>query len=181
MTQLIRYLVIANLLCGLLSQTVFATDPYKISYQRSLNDKVIESDFAEGLRWQDDRFQQSRVKVVVFNGYVLLHGEVPEKELVTIAEEHARKLKHVRQVFNQIIVDEPHESNTIDNVVISANIKGRLWSSSDINASRVHYEVDDRTVYLMGLVDPVEAQNIVTLIQNTSSIDKVVTLFEYIQ
>ena len=181
MTQFIRYLVMANLLCGFLPQVVFAADEYKISYQRSLNDKVIENDFSEGLRWQDDRFQQSRVKAKTFNGYVLLYGEVPEEELIAIAEKHARSLKHVRRVFSQIIVDEPHQSNTIDNVVISANIKGHLWSSTDINASRVYYEVDDRTVYLMGLVDPAEANNIVSLVQSITSVDKVVTLFEYVQ
>ena len=159
----------------------FAAAKDKISYQRALYDKTIESDFKEGLRWQDSRFEAARVKVKVFNGYVLIYGEVPEKDLISIAENHASKLKRVRRVFNQLKVANNQHPNTIGDLLLISNIKSHLWASIDIDATKVHYEVDGNTVYLMGLMTSEEANTTISLVQKIRSVDKVITLFEYIE
>lgn len=165
----------------ILASPSFATEKDKISYRRALYDEVIESDFEDGLRWQDDRFEATRVKVKAFNGYVLIYGEVPEKDLTLLAEKHAKKLKHVRRVFNQIHVAENQNPSTLDDLLLTSSIKSHLWSSTSINATKVHYEVDGNTVYLMGLVTSEEAQKTVELVKKIKSVDRVITLFEYIQ
>ena len=162
----------------LLATTLSALEA-KISYERKLQDERIEDDFSEGLRWTDQSLDKDETKIRVFNGYALLYGSVDNQQLKTKAEDHASKLKHVRTVFNQLQIGAK-KPNWFNQTLLNGKIRSNFLTASDFDSSKVKFESFHTTVYLMGLVTSTEAEAAVRSVSQVSGVNKVVTLFEYV-
>jgi osmotically-inducible protein OsmY len=94
---------------------------------------------------------QSDVGVTVYEGRVLLTGQVPTAELKSQAQQLASAVKGVRTVYNEVEV-APSESawNTAKDGWISSRVRSDLVFNSHIRSVNYTVETVNRSVYLIG-------------------------------
>ena len=156
-------------------------DPGKRTFGNYIDDKKIKTMIAVNLRKAAPGLEQAHVNVHVFNGHVLLTGEVPSEELRSLAGAIARDSHMVKQAYNELRIqgNSTFFSRTNDNW-IATKVKSQLLASDNVNSSRVKTVVENRTVYIMGLLNEEEAEFITEIIKNTVGVEKVVRVIEYV-
>lgn len=155
-------------------------DPGKRSFGTYIDDEKLENVIAVNLRKTGPGLESAHINVFCFNGVVLLTGEVPSQDLRQLAGETARKISQVRQVHNELLVQSNSTffSRTNDNWLAS-KVRSKVLLA-EIESERVKVIVENRVVYLMGLLTREEAQTVSEMVAETSGVEKVVRVFEYI-
>ncbi len=160
-------------------------DPVSIDDSRRtwgswIDDQTIETVAAVNINKADPTLREARVKVISFNGIILLVGQVPSQSLKTLAGQTAQNVQKVRQVYNELnvspnadIIEQSNDS------WLTAKVKAAMVSSEAVLADRIKVATEQGTVYLMGLVTPKVAQEAVNIAANTSGVRRVVKVFEY--
>lgn len=126
----------------------------------------------------------NRVKIVVYNGVMLLCGQVRSAELRQRAQKVAENVRGVTRVVNELeVTDEPQGfwRRRQDNV-LSARVKTALLditSMPGFDATRVNITAAHHVVYLMGLVSHEEADAVTAIARDVGGVEKVVKVFEY--
>jgi len=128
----------------------------------------------------DDNF----VHTVVYNGTVLLCGQLRSAELKQRAQAQVGPLEGVKRVVNEIeVTDDPigFWRRRADNTM-TARVKTALLDITSLpgfDPSRVNVTTVNSTVYLMGMVNHEEAEAVVDVARNVAGVAKVVKVFEY--
>ena len=123
------------------------------------------------------------VAIVVYNGVILLVGEVRTPELKARAEQRVSGFEGTRRIVNELEVTEPQGfwSRRGDDT-ITARVKTGfldLVSLQGFDPTRVNVTTAHRVVYLMGLVTHEEADAVTEIARNVNGVERVVKLFEY--
>ncbi len=161
------------------------SEPVQISNNKrslgtKLNDDRLETYARVNLLKADPAFEDTRVNIDSFNGFVLLTGQVPTEHLRQIAGNTVSAINSVRQVHNELQVGPQARfgSQSLD-AWITTKIKSRLVASS-IQSRRVHIITEAQTVFLMGLVSRNEADRIAEVARTSDGVQQVVKVFEYL-
>ena len=124
------------------------------------------------------------VKSIVYNGVVLLCGQVRSEELKHRAQSKVEPLEGVKRVVNELeVTDDPQgfwrrrEDNAMTARVKTALLD--ITSMPGFDPTRVNVTVVHGVVFLMGMVSHEEADATADVARNISGIDKVVKVFEY--
>jgi osmotically-inducible protein OsmY len=124
------------------------------------------------------------VKVVVYNGVMLLAGQVRSEALKQLAQKTVADIADVKRVVNEIeVTDEPEgfwrrrEDNTLTLRVKTALLD--ITSLPGFDPTRVNVTTSHHVVYLMGLVSHEEADAVADVARDVGGIEKVVKVFEY--
>ena len=125
---------------------------------------------------------KNNVIIVVYNGVMLLVGEVRTPELKQRAEARVSGFDGTRRLVNQLDVMEPEGfwSRRRDNT-ITAHVKTALLDLTSIKGfdpSRVNVTTAHRVVYLMGKVTSEEEEAVVGIARNVAGVERVVKVFE---
>ena len=124
------------------------------------------------------------VKIVVYNGTLLLCGQVRSAELKQRAHAKVENFEGVKRIVNEIeVTDEPQGfwRRRQDNAM-TARVKTALLditSMPGFDPTRVNVTAVHGVVFLMGLVSHEEADAVVDTARNIGGVDKVVKVFEY--
>jgi osmotically-inducible protein OsmY len=111
----------------------------------------------------------------------LLTGEVISKDLQQYAVDLVSNLDKVKRVHNELTINSlANFSERSGDTWLTSKVKGKMLSSKELDASRVKVVSESDTVYLMGLVTPDEGQIAARIASETEGVQKVITLFEYI-
>jgi osmotically-inducible protein OsmY len=107
--------------------------------------------FAIKARLLRSDFSFSGVDVVVVDGVALLMGHVPDEAAKAEAARIARSAPNVRDVGDELTVDPEGRRflGASDQVVLS-QVRSRLIAAKGVPSERVHIEVYDGVVYLLG-------------------------------
>lgn len=161
------------------------SDPVQISNNKrslgtKLNDDRLETYARVNLLKADQAFENTRVNIDSFNGFVLLTGQVPSEHLRQLAGSTVGAINSVRQVHNELQVGPIARfgSQSLD-AWITTKIKSRLVASS-IQSRRIHIITEAQTVFLMGLVSRHEADRIAEVARTSDGVQQVVKVFEYV-
>lgn len=156
-------------------------DPGQRSKGEVVDDKQITTFLKVNLTKADPAFEKANVNFVSYNGVVLLTGEVPSKALRELAAKTARDINAVRLVHNQLNIASKSTiySRTYDNW-LAAKVKTKIINNQIIEANRVKIIVENRVVYIMGLVTEKEAQAISEVASTTKGVTKVVRAVELV-
>ena len=128
----------------------------------------------------------NHINTTSYNGAVLLTGEVVSEAARRQAEQIARNLSEppVREVYNELVIGPPSSLSVQSNdAMITTKVKTALFQITHIpnfDPSRVKVVTNQSVVYLMGLVQPREADAAADVASQVSGVRQVVTLFEYI-
>lgn len=161
------------------------SDPVQISTNKrslgtKLNDDKLETYARVNLLKADAAFENARVNIDSFNGFVLLTGQVPTEHLRQLAGNTVGAINSVRQVHNELQIGPQARfgSQSLD-AWITTKVKSRLVASS-IQSRRVHIITEAQTVFLMGLVSRHEADRIAEVARTSDGVKQVVKVFEYV-
>jgi osmotically-inducible protein OsmY len=144
-----------------------------------LDDEVIEDKTSFAI---NERFKgEFHVNVTSFNGIVLLTGEVPAEAAKTDIGQLVRTTPKVRAVQNELFVGPVSDLQTRSNdTLITSKVKARFVEAAKFQINYVKVVTERGTVYLMGMVKHVEANDAAEIARTTDGVQRVVKVFEYI-
>lgn len=150
-----------------------------------LDDKRIQMGAYDSLNRDKELVIQNRVMIAVYNGVMLLMGEVRTAELKQRAESAVTGFAGVHRIVNEIEIMEPegYWTNRGDNT-ITGHVKMALNDATSVpgfDATRIKVSTAHRVVYLMGLVTPEEETMVTEYARNVAGVERVVKVFEYIE
>jgi osmotically-inducible protein OsmY len=149
-----------------------------------VDDKRIYLGAYDTLNKDKELALKNRVIIVVYDGVMLLAGEVHTSELKQRAERLVSGFDGTRRVVNELVIDEPEGfwSRRRDNT-ITLHVKTALLDLTSLDGfdpTRVNVTTTHRTVYLMGKVTHEEDEAVTGIARDVSGVEKVVKLFEYL-
>jgi len=156
-------------------------DAGKRTFGTRMNDNRTESLAIKNIHKAHADLAEAHVMVNSYNGIVLLTGQVPSEEARIAAGQVVEELRHVRQVHNELEVAGPTSlvSRTND-FWLSTKIRTQMGFSPDADAGRIKVITENGVVFLMGLLTREEAERAVALTRDVFGVQKIVTVFEYI-
>ncbi|MCQ4164370.1 BON domain-containing protein [Tahibacter harae] len=179
--------IAASLLSGCIAAVVGGTAAGvghdRRSWTTVIADRNIQASAYDNFNKDKELALKNNVSIVVYNGVMLLVGEVRTPELKQRAEQRVSGYEGVRKLVNEIEVREPEGflSQRRDNT-ITAHVKTALLDIVDMpgfDPTRVNITTVHRTVYLMGLLSREEADRVAEIARNVAGVEKVVRVLEY--
>jgi len=156
------------------------------SFGRVLEDRNLQLSVIDKINRDKAMVRDNNhVKVVVYDGIMLLCGQLRSAELKQRAQAIAESFDGVARLVNDIeVTDEPQGfwRRRQDNTQ-SARVKTALLditSMPGFDPTRVNVTAAHGVVYLLGLVTHEEDAAVTEIARNVSGVDKVVKVFEYI-
>jgi len=147
------------------------------------DDKRIYLNAYDSLNRDKELALHNNVTLVVYNGVLLIVGEVRTAELKQRAEQRVSGVD-ARRIVNELEVSEPRGfwSNRRDNS-ITAHVKTALLDLTSLpgfDPTRVNVTTAHRVVYLMGKLTREEDEAVVDIARNVAGVERVVKVFEYL-
>lgn len=125
--------------------------------------------------------EHSHISVTTFNRIVLLAGQVESPEMRRRAYELVKCVPNIRRINNQLCIGEPvHTMDKSMDVWITTKVKTAMLREKGLKSTQIKVLTEACTVYLMGLVTHEQAEIAVEVVREVNRVEKVVTLFEYI-
>ncbi|HVV98315.1 MAG TPA: BON domain-containing protein [Rhodanobacteraceae bacterium] len=148
-----------------------------------IDDKRIYLGAYDAINKDKELALKNSVIIVVYNGVMLLVGEVRTEELKQRAERLVTGFDGTRKIVNEIDVREPEGwwSRRTDNM-LTARVKTGLLDLTSLpgfDPTRVNVTTAHRVVYLMGKVSHEEDDAVTQIARDTDGVEKVVKVFEY--
>jgi len=149
-----------------------------------VEDKRIFLGAYDSLNKDKELALKNRVIIVVYNGVMLLAGEVRTEDLKQRAERLVDGFEGTRRIVNELEVTEPigFWSRRRDNT-ITAHVKTALLDLTSLDGfdpTRVNVTTAHRVVYLMGKVTREEDEAVTGIARDVRGVEKVVKVFEYV-
>lgn len=149
-----------------------------------IEDQEIEFKGAEAISNNAALNSQAHVSVTCYNGIVLLTGEAPTEALRNRAAELVQNIAHVHTVHNEIAIAAPSSlMSRSSDALITAKVKASLFEIKGypgFDPTRVKVVTENGIVYLMGLLKRDEAAAVTNEVRQVGGVQRVVTLFQYI-
>ena len=148
-----------------------------------IDDNALEFVIEREIKASDEGFKGAHLVTTVYDGLVLLLGEVPSAALKDKATEVTESLYKVDpdKVYNYLTVGGPISllARTNDSY-LSGKVKTRLLTARDVPASKVKVVTENGVVYLLGKITPSDAELVVAETQKTFGVQKIVKVFDYL-
>jgi len=144
------------------------------------DDNKIEFDIRGSISDQKE-IQNENVSVTVFNGTVLLTGEVPDQRDIDKILDLAKAHKGSQQVVNRLeLAGKTNLTSRANDGWITTRVKTAMATSGALDPTRVKVVTERANVYLMGLVTRAEAEAAVKVTRSVPGVVRVIKVFEYI-
>ncbi|MCF6287931.1 MAG: BON domain-containing protein [Proteobacteria bacterium] len=146
-----------------------------------IDDKIISAQVRKEIHRAIDN--DKHIKVMTYNGVVLLVGEAETHSDKIKAEDTAAERSGVTRVINELKESIPTniKRRTKDSYITSKAKSALLTVKLEgFNPTRVRIMTTRGFVYLMGKVTKQEAEDVVEKIRNLRGVKRVVKVFEYI-
>jgi osmotically-inducible protein OsmY len=123
----------------------------------------------------------THVNITSFNRMVLLTGEVSTEAEKKMAEDTINRIVNVRGVTNELnVAPISSVASRTNDVFINSKIKATYVDAKDLFANAFKIVVENKDVFLMGLVTEREANSAAELASRVKGVNKVVKVFEII-
>ena len=163
------------------NQEPIAIDEGERTWGSWLDDQTVETVTTVNIKKADPALRSARVKVISFNGIVLLVGQVPNQQLKELASHTAQNVAKVRQVYNELEIGPNADLMTQSNDSwLTGKIKTAMLANDAVTGDKIKINTEQGTVFLMGLVTPEMAAEAASIAANTRGVSRVVKVFEYI-
>jgi osmotically-inducible protein OsmY len=127
---------------------------------------------------------QIHINIISINGVVLLVGQAPTEAARQKAAELVSPIPKVRLVHNEMTIAAPNSYMTrSSDSLITAKVKTKLFTIKEhdnFDPTRVKVVTENGIVYLMGILNHSEADNVTDAARQVSGVQKIVKLFEYL-
>ncbi|MCS6763351.1 MAG: BON domain-containing protein [Candidatus Protistobacter heckmanni] len=123
--------------------------------------------------------QRGNVGASVFNGRILLSGEVRNEQDKALAETTAKALKNAREVINEIVVG-PLSSvrGRVQDTYLTSRVKAAMIVTSGVPSNSMRIVTANGVVFLMGLATENEGRVAADVASGIGGVRRVVKFFE---
>jgi osmotically-inducible protein OsmY len=185
-------LILAMLVLGLLTgcaTVIDSTTSEPISDSRGtrttgqfIDDESAEITIAVNLKKASPELKVSNINVKVYNGVVLIAGQVSSEDARQIAEKVATQHRGVVRVINQLeIAGQATIISEINDLTISTQVKAIVLKDLGRNVyQRTVITTENSVVYIMGFVSKTEAAALENVVSSVRGVKRIVRVFEYI-
>lgn len=146
-----------------------------------VEDQNIKAKFTH-LYYQDKVLsKQTHVNVTSYNLQVLITGEVPLEQQKQQLSDIANQIKNVRYHYNEVIVGQPTSfSSRSNDSYLTSKIKTTVFTNmKELDGAQVKVVTENGSVFLMGLVNRKQGDQITEIARTTRGVKRVIKLFEY--
>ena len=154
------------------------------SFGTVIDDNVLEVRVGDALYGNEAFDTSSRIRIVAYNGWVLLAGEALDQRRVELATELVGEVDGVIRLFNELS-PEPKSGLGRRNSDrwISTRVKTSLGGVEieGFDLTRVKVTTTRGIVYLMGLVSREEGSAAVEQARRVRGVERVVSVFQYLE
>jgi len=145
---------------------------------KMVEDQAIEMQASDFIYSHKDMAKKVHVAVTSVNSTVLLTGEVPTQEFSNIIADKVNQMRPVKQVINKIKVRSKLPlSDRSNDTWVTSKVKTKLVSKKGL-LSRTKVVTSNNHVYLMGMVNNSEAEEIIAIVKSIDGIENITPLFE---
>ncbi len=154
------------------------------SHDALVSDLDIEVSVKDVLKDGGDALWYSHIVTAVYNGKVLLVGELPDAAARTKLIDGVRVIKGVKEVHDNVSGDAPispalqsQDQATKEGLLAALS---QIRTIEGFSSSMVNVIVENGVVYLLGLVHRNEGATAVNVVRHQHGVRQVVTIFEYL-
>ena len=147
-----------------------------------IDDETAEVTIAVNLKKASPELKVSNISVKVYNGVVLIAGQVPSEDARKIAEKVTSQHRGVVRVINQLeIAGKATIISEINDLTISTQVKALVLKDLGRNVyQRTLITTENSVVYVMGFVSRTEAAALENVVSSVRGVKRIVRVFEYI-
>lgn len=144
-------------------------------------DNSIQDNLAAKLSNQDN-FPKSNIYVDAFRGTVLLTGQVQDQAQKDFMLNVTRGYPGVTKIYDFTEIRLPVSYSVRSNdSFITSNVKAQLLGTNGIPSNSIKVETTNGIVYMLGSVTKAQGESAAQMTALVGGVQKVVTLFQYIQ
>ena len=119
----------------------------------------------------------SKIKIIVFEGKVLLVGTVSNNEARETASSLAWKIDNVEEVANYIVIGKANVIDYLKDARISLEFKAKLLTDKDISEVNYSSTTENRILYIIGVSqNENELKKVLDHASNVAGVKKIVNL-----
>ena len=157
---------------------------HKRTFKKYLNDSQLDRAITREIKKDPQLKTAARsvthVNVTVFNGVVLLTGEVPLQKQIARIIDIASSYAASRQVINRIeLAGKSNFNSRANDVLLTAQVRASVLDSEYLDGHKIKVVTERANVYLMGTVTREEADIAAEIARSISGVVRVVKVFEY--
>jgi osmotically-inducible protein OsmY len=147
-----------------------------------IDDETAEVTIAVNLKKASPELKASNLNIKVYNGVVLVSGQVPSEEARKTAEQVATQHRGVKRVVNQLeIAGKATVISDINDLTITTQIKALVLRDLGREVyQRTLITTENSVVYVMGFVTKTEAAALENVVSTVRGVKRIVRVFEYI-
>lgn len=160
---------------GCANAALVATDPRSITTVTS--DQYITRDLS--IKYMSSEFESDHVSATVYNHEVLLTGQASSLIQRFKIVRTAKSFDSVEKVYDYVDVSSKYVSTSSEDTYITSKVKTSLFSSGDVNSNDVKIVTEKGVVYILGIIDKSQLQNMVEVTRGIDGVKKVVPLVHY--
>ncbi len=178
-------LAVASLMASGCGNVLSSIDNSDKTAQRSMgvvvDDSILATRIKKNLYQQDPLYKKFNFTITVYNKILLLSGQVPSKEWKEKLLAAVSKYKGLRDIIDDLQVGGNLTTLArLNDFWLAFKVRLAVFFSPHIKSSRIKLVIDDRVLYIMGLVPYEEGTTIKKRLSAVSGLKKVVVLFEYV-
>lgn len=156
------------------------TDPHHRTPGTVKDDVLIQQLAKKNLRLDLDHLPDERIRVSVFNGVVLLTGQITSQARKERATKVIENIEYVRAIQNELTTEDFRGViGRQRDAFLAFKVNRSLKRSKQIDAKKFSVVIDRATAYVMGLATQYETEVMTEIVRDVRGIKKVVTIVEY--
>ncbi|MEQ8314396.1 MAG: BON domain-containing protein [Gammaproteobacteria bacterium] len=157
-------------------------DPTERTTGTVIEDEIIETKVIVNIKSQEPALKSANIDAISHNGVVLLIGQVESEALKARATEIASQAsREIKRIHNEIeVAGKTSLLSRSNDTWIATKVRTRILANRDVPSDQVRVIAENGTIYLMGILSQLEGDNAATVARNTSGVQRVVKVFEYI-
>lgn len=163
---------------GMTAKTI--TDPRTVGSQ--IDDSTLKARVCNAISKEKKLKGEFHIVVTVYQGKVLLTGQVPTPDVADYAKQIAMNVDGTTEVHNEIRTSKPIGMSTAStDMWITIKVRSRLLSGDSVKSSNVKVITENGEVFLLGLVTQEEGKSVAGIAARVSGVKKVLSAFTYVK
>jgi osmotically-inducible protein OsmY len=159
---------------GAVAATVYVVHDSRTPADRKV-DAHIQEAIQDKLNAISDVKTRCHIVVSVFHGNVLLAGQAPTDDLRAQIQKAVSDVAGIVRLYNEIQIEAPNSKLTrMSDSWISTKVRYKIKRDKTLQDPAVQLITENGTVYLMGQVQPGDADKIAVLASKVSGVQQVV-------
>ena len=157
---------------------------HKRTFKKYWNDNQLDRAITRRIKKDPELETAARrvihVNVTVFNGVVLLTGEVPLQNQIARIIDITNSFPGSRQVINRIeLAGKRNFNSRANDALLTTQVRASLLDSEYLDGHKIKVVTERANVYLMGTVTRDESDIAAEIARSISGVVRVVKVFEY--